>query len=164
MKPEIVIKFKSESAVKTVNQGKLFSKLLKPKDVVLLVGALGGGKTTFTQGILKGLGYHRRVLSPSFTIIRQYQLKKLTVRHVDLYRLKSKPTEELGLVEFIYQPENLVLIEWGDKLAQKLERYLRVEFSYLGQSQREIAISAFGYQPKQLKYLKKVYQDEFISN
>lgn len=148
----------SNSAVETVNFGKILAKALGEKDVVLLEGALGGGKTTFVKGVLKGLGYKHRVLSPSFTLIRQYKLRSSLIYHIDLYRLESKDIFELGLDDFLYSDKTMTLIEWGDKVIRELNRYLRIEFVFNSQRSRRIKISSKGYSQEDFKIIQKVYK------
>jgi len=88
--------------------------------VVNLSGELGAGKTTFARGFLRGLGVSGPVRSPSYTLVDIYPVAGLTVRHVDLYRLRD-PAEldTLGLREWA-RPGNLWLIEWPEKGAGHL--------------------------------------------
>jgi tRNA threonylcarbamoyladenosine biosynthesis protein TsaE len=137
--------------------GKKFSKSLKPKDIVILEGALGAGKTTFVKGILKGLGYRAKVLSPSFTLVRQYKTKHFLVYHIDLYRLEKKDTFNLGLDEFLFSENSIALIEWGDKIKEDLVGYLRVEFLFLDENKRKLVFSSQGYRGEEKK-------TEFIRN
>jgi len=151
-------KIKSNSASQTIDFGKLFSKVLGGGDVVVLEGALGGGKTTFTKGVLTGLGYKKRVLSPSFTLLRQYDLKKLSVYHLDLYRLEFSDIFDLGIDDFLYSEGIITLIEWGNKMKQELEKYIKIEFVFSGESIRNVKFSAKGYPDKVLETIKKTYK------
>ncbi|MBP7088835.1 MAG: tRNA (adenosine(37)-N6)-threonylcarbamoyltransferase complex ATPase subunit type 1 TsaE [Candidatus Omnitrophica bacterium] len=153
-----MLELTSNSAIETVNLGKILAKVLKEKDVVLLEGALGGGKTTFAKGVLKGLGYRHRVLSPSFTLIRQYKLRSLLVYHIDLYRLESKDIFELGLDDFLSAAKTMTLIEWGNKIARELNKYLRVEFAFKSRESRRIRIFAKGYSQEDFNMVKKAYK------
>ena len=141
---------KSESAKKTIKFGQRFSSLLLSEDVIILEGALGGGKTTFTQGVLKGLGSTQRVLSPTFTLLRQYQAKRFLVNHLDLYRLDLKDTFDLGLEDILYLSKSITLIEWGDRIKQELDKYIKIEFLYLGQNIRKLSFSLKGYDKSRL--------------
>jgi tRNA threonylcarbamoyladenosine biosynthesis protein TsaE len=92
----------------------------KTAKVISLIGDLGAGKTTFSQGFLKELGIARRIISPTFLIVRPYKLSTVysplsTVYHIDCYRL-NKPEEllALGFKEIIGDPKNIVLIEWPE--------------------------------------------------
>lgn len=160
MKANWKIKLNSSSAAETKTFGKLLAKVLGSGDLVILVGALGGGKTTFTKGILKGLGYRRRVLSPSFTLVRQYPVKNLLIHHVDLYRLDERGTFSLGIEDFIYKKGNIAIVEWGDKIKQILDQYIAVKFSYCGENKRKLSVSVVGYPKQRLKSIK----DELISS
>ena len=153
-----MFRLKSNSANQTINFGKLFSKLLGGGDVVILEGALGGGKTTFTKGILAGLGYKRRVRSPSFTLLRQYDLKKVSVYHLDLYRLEFSDIFDLGIDDFLYSEEIITLIEWGSKIKESLDKYIKVEFAFSGENIRNIKFSAKGYPKKRLETIRKAYK------
>jgi len=153
-----MFKLKSTSANQTVNFGKLFSKVLKGSDVIVLEGALGGGKTTFTRGILAGLGYKKRVLSPSFTLIRQYDLKNLSIYHLDLYRLEFRDIFDLGIDDFLYSEGTVTLIEWGNKIRNELDKYIKVEFVFSGENIRNIKFSVKGYPEKVLEALGKIYK------
>ncbi len=103
--------------------------LSKHAKVIALVGDLGAGKTTFTQGFLKQLGVKRRIISPTFLIIRPYQLRitnYASAFHIDCYRL-HKPQEllALGLKDLLKKPEHVVLIEWPELVKKYLPRDTR---------------------------------------
>ncbi len=85
--------------------------------IFALTGDLGTGKTTFIQGFLKALGIRRKITSPTFVLIKNYKL----AYHVDCYRIK-KPSEllKLGLKEILDNPQNIVLIEWAEKIKRIL--------------------------------------------
>ena len=83
-------------------------------DVLLLVGDLGTGKTTLTQGILWGLGGTEYARSPTFVLVNEYPAR-LTMYHMDLYRLNSiEEIEDLGLDDYLYG-NDLCVVEWADK-------------------------------------------------
>jgi tRNA threonylcarbamoyladenosine biosynthesis protein TsaE len=134
-------KFITHSAKETIALGKQFAKLLKEKDIVILEGALGGGKTTFVKGILRAFNLRAKVLSPSFTLERRYRAKNFNIYHIDLYRLKSVDFFSLGLEEYFYQPKTIVLIEWGQKIEASLTHYIKAEFSFVNKNSRKINFS-----------------------
>lgn len=113
--------------------------------VIGLVGELGSGKTTFAQGFAKGLGIKESVLSPTFVLIKHYALKKLfkTFIHVDCYRLDDpKELVPLGWHDLVTNPENLILIEWADRVTSILpSRLVTLFFRYLDETTRIIAIA-----------------------
>ncbi len=93
---------------------------------VALVGELGVGKTTFTQGFAKALGIQHRMVSPTFLIFRNYPLGKGGFGeffHVDVYRIHdAKELASLGFKKILGNPENIVLIEWADKIRRILPK------------------------------------------
>ena len=109
--------------------GRALSKTLQPGDVVSLTGDLGAGKTTFVQGMARGLGVEEPVVSPTFTLVREYR-GTMPIYHLDVYRLdRIQDVLDLGFEEMI-GPEALVFIEWGDAIETILpESYLQVELS-----------------------------------
>lgn len=112
--------------------------------VVALIGDLGSGKTTFTQGFAQALGIHEKITSPTFTLIRQHQLphSDRTLYHLDLYRLEAVNPTELGLLDLFTQTEDIVLIEWAEKLADQLPKEaLVIKFKHLSKDRREIELA-----------------------
>jgi tRNA threonylcarbamoyladenosine biosynthesis protein TsaE len=92
--------------------------------IYCLYGDLGSGKTTFTQGFAKGLGITTRLLSPTFIIVRRYDLpKNIFFYHIDLYRLNSTgQMKGIGLEEIFTGPEAIVVIEWAERLGDLLPK------------------------------------------
>jgi tRNA threonylcarbamoyladenosine biosynthesis protein TsaE len=93
--------------------------------VICFFGDLGSGKTTFIQGFAKALGIHRRLLSPTFIIVRRYPIPESDslLYHVDLYRTKtSYDIENLGFAEILEDPGSYVCIEWAEKLGSLLPK------------------------------------------
>jgi len=94
--------------------------------VIALVGNLGAGKTTFTQGFLKALGVKRRIISPTFLIIRPYDIKAgeyTRAFHMDCYRLNNSiELLSLGLRDILKDPQNIVLIEWPELIKKELPK------------------------------------------
>lgn len=142
----------SESEAQTKALGRRFSKILKKGDIVLLEGQLGGGKTTFIKGLAKGFGYLGHVLSPSFTLAREYRVKKTNIYHLDLYRLKQSDLSSIDIEDYLYDQQGVCLVEWGKKLEFFLERYLKVSFIFLGINKRKLLISQKGYSQSKLKF------------
>lgn len=102
------------SAAETEAVGERLARLLRPGDLLLLVGDLGAGKTTFVRGLARGLGVEGGVQSPTFQLLRIHPGRP-PLAHVDLYRLqKSAELDDLGLDELL--DEGVVVVEWGDRL------------------------------------------------
>ncbi len=115
--------------------------------VLCLYGELGSGKTTFTQGFAKGLGITHRLLSPTFIIVRRYQLPKNSsgfLYHLDLYRLQlDSELEELGLSEMFADSESFVVIEWAEKLTKNLpEKRMDISFTVDEQGRHRITLKS----------------------
>ncbi len=110
------IKIRTDSEGETRRFGRWFSQFLQPKDVVCLTGQLGAGKTVFSKGIGDGLEVSEEVKSPSFTIVNEYD-GRLSLYHIDLYRLRSEDFFGLGLDEYLYK-NGVVIIEWADKVEE----------------------------------------------
>ena len=116
------MKLSTKNHKETLAFGEKLGRCLKAGDIVLLFGDLGAGKTTLTQGICLGIGMDNAeyVNSPTFTLINLYQ-GTLLVNHIDLYRLDSfSEIEALGLEESLFS-HSVSIIEWAEKLFQKVE-------------------------------------------
>ena len=107
-----------------------FAKTLNKGGIICLYGDLGSGKTTFVQGLARGLGIKNRIISPTFVIIRSHRLKVGMFYHIDLYRTEvEKDIENLGLEEIMNDPQNIIAIEWAEKLKDYLpEKRIDIEF------------------------------------
>lgn len=99
----------------TLALGHRLAPALDPPLVVFLRGDLGAGKTTLARGVLRALGYAGRVKSPTYTLVESYDLDRVTVHHLDLYRL-GDPSEldALGIREML-DPTAIMLIEWPER-------------------------------------------------
>ncbi len=132
--------FITKSYSETQKLGYSFAKVLKKGDVICLYGELGSGKTTFIQGLAKGLGIKNRIISPTFIMVRNYKLKALNFYHLDLYRAEGKEAiEGLGINEITNNMNNIVAIEWAEKLESYLpEKRIDIKFYYQGGNARKI--------------------------
>lgn len=117
-----------KSADQTMAIGQKLAQYLKPRDLILLDGDLGAGKTTFTKGLAKGLGIDRPIKSPTFTIIREYQDGRIPLYHMDVYRLEEGGADDLGLEEY-FNGDGVNVVEWSKFVADELpNQYLRIIF------------------------------------
>ncbi|MBI4096407.1 MAG: tRNA (adenosine(37)-N6)-threonylcarbamoyltransferase complex ATPase subunit type 1 TsaE [Candidatus Levybacteria bacterium] len=113
--------------------------------IIALYGDLGSGKTTFVQGIAKGLGIKKRIISPTFIMVRSYKLGVVSFYHIDLYRVESeKDIEGLGIEEIINNRNNIVVIEWAEKMGRLLPKNrIDVRFEYVAENRRLIIIKRY---------------------
>ncbi|OGC30619.1 tRNA (adenosine(37)-N6)-threonylcarbamoyltransferase complex ATPase subunit type 1 TsaE [candidate division WOR-1 bacterium RIFOXYB2_FULL_48_7] len=135
-------KFTTKSADETVALGEKIGAFLLPNQLIALSGPLGAGKTTFIQGIARGLGVADYVTSPTFIIINEYQ-GRLPLYHVDLYRLEDPAAIiELGLEEY-FDRGGVCLIEWAERLGQLLpERAQTIDLQIVDENERTICVSS----------------------
>ena len=108
------------------------ASLCEPGDLLVLAGEMGAGKTAFAQGFARGLGIAETVTSPTFTIVREYQGERLSLHHLDVYRLDQlREVPELGVGEMLDE-DAVMLVEWGDAVLPALgDQYLEVRISFL---------------------------------
>jgi tRNA threonylcarbamoyladenosine biosynthesis protein TsaE len=120
--------------VKTAELAKNLSKILKKGDVVFFYGEIGVGKTTFIRHLINCLQINNHlnqteVTSPTFNIVNEYDVGIFTIQHYDLYRLKnSDEAKNIGLFE--NQKEILTLIEWPEKIDNKIDNKIGLFFEY----------------------------------
>lgn len=113
--------------------------------VIGLVGDLGGGKTTFTQGFARGLGVKGRVLSPTFVLLKRFPLRGASFKnfiHIDAYRVESsREIAALGWKEFAADEKNIILVEWADKIKKLLPKNtIFVYFEHVDDTIRNITV------------------------
>ena len=134
----------------TFNLSKKIGKLLSKGDVIFLYGEIGVGKTTFVRGLINNLEVEKgmvesQILSPTFNIVFDYEIKKLKIMHYDLYRLKnSTGINELGIFDEI--EDHITLIEWPELIEKKPKNRIEMFFGYLdeGLKKRNLKIKGYG--------------------
>lgn len=142
----------SRSPEETRGIAEKLGKFLDGGEVLLLNGAPGAGKTTFTQGLARGLGITQTVNSPTFTIVKEYE-GRLPLYHVDAYRLEDE-TEELGLEEY-FEGEGVTVVEWAERIAVQLPaEFLEIHILPKGERERLLTFKPCGARYEQL--LKEV--------
>lgn len=121
--------------------GEQLAKRLTPPAIIALTAPLGGGKTVFIRGLARGLGIKERVISPTFVSERIYRVpgKRHRFYHYDLYRIEP---DDLLIDEILENAkDNVVAIEWGEKMKKRLPKWAqRVEIKLKSNDQREISI------------------------
>jgi len=136
--------------------GKRFANVLDAGDLVILMGPLGAGKTTFTRGVGSSLGVEGNVSSPTFVIARTHKRtdgSEAPLVHVDAYRLGSP--QELDDLDIPFE-KSIVLVEWGKGLTEGIsENWIEIEFErdHSGQSEdRQVKIVGFGERWKDVSF------------
>src|SRR4030042_2839716 len=118
------LEYLSKSAAQTQKlAGEVLKETLSIKKrkngiVLALEGELGGGKTTFVQGLASGLGVKEKITSPTFVIIKEYQtIKNFSLVHIDLYRITNfSEAKTAGIEDYLGKPGKVCVIEWGEKI------------------------------------------------
>lgn len=129
----------TKKAIDTVKLGQRFAKKLRGGDVLVLIGDLGSGKTTFVKGLAKGLGVKNNITSPTFVLFKVYKTHQGIIKqlvHADCYRLPGKEFSQIGLDDYLNDQHTVTAIEWGEKLP-KLPRGTTKIFFYSGQKRNE---------------------------
>ncbi|MGH7496785.1 MAG: tRNA (adenosine(37)-N6)-threonylcarbamoyltransferase complex ATPase subunit type 1 TsaE [bacterium] len=111
-----ILHLRSDSAEETRGLATKLAGLLEQRQIVLLFGNLGSGKTTFVKGICAALGVPDKVTSPTFTIMHLYRGAEITIYHFDFYRLESwRDIAALGVEEY-FDGDGICLIEWPERV------------------------------------------------
>ena len=137
----------SHSPADTEALGEKFGRMAQHGWVIALSGDLGAGKTQFVKGVARGLNTSARVHSPTFTLVAEYDGGRLTLFHLDLYRLET-PEQILsaGLEEFL-QPDGVAVIEWAERMpatALSMTGRKQVQIEILNETDRKIIYDDFG--------------------
>jgi len=133
----------SHSEDDTASAGERLGRSLQAGDVVLLYGDLGAGKTAFVRGLARGIGAPPDdVSSPTFTLIQEYS-GRLTLYHVDLYRLEPREVDDLGLDELV-AGEGVVAIEWAERWTGRPDGVIEVRIEDAGGDQRRLTVRTSG--------------------
>lgn len=137
--------FTTNSTEETIEVAKEFGKTLLLNEKILLYGELGSGKTTFIKGVAKGLNIkdYDEVVSPSFVIIRQYKIDSKSLFHIDLYRIQDDDIFLLREVDELIRTDELILIEWAEKMKDIKFPHIKVNLEYINENSRKIKISYF---------------------
>ena len=148
------------SEEETIQFGKEFVKKLAGGEVIALTGDLGSGKTTFTQGLAKGLGIKDNITSPTFVVLKEYIIPKNSIHpfvhssirpvfvHIDAYRVNSiDDIKSAGIEDFLNRKDVIMVIEWAEKIKEILPKnIININFksvypeSNRGENIREIKI------------------------
>ena len=110
------------------------------RDVILITGEVGTGKTTLIKEYCKLIGVEEIVNSPTYTLINEYQNKSSKIVHMDLYRVEDvKEINELGLFEYL--DKNIVIIEWPEIILKMIDvKYSLINITFINEKERKLSI------------------------
>ena len=114
----------------TANLAEIVASHCRPRDMILLAGEMGAGKTTFTQSFGRALGITEPITSPTFNLLHNYGTGRMALHHADLYRLeRTGELTDLGLDE-LQDSGGVVIVEWGDIVGEDLGDALIIRISH----------------------------------
>jgi tRNA threonylcarbamoyladenosine biosynthesis protein TsaE len=136
-----VATFISNSPPETEAIGRQLAQDVDAGSVLALKGELGSGKTSFTKGLVAGIGSSAAVTSPTFAIAHEYQGGRLPVYHFDFFRLENREAvARLGLDDYFFG-DGLSVIEWADRFPELVPEQARwISFKIKSECQRAIAL------------------------
>jgi tRNA threonylcarbamoyladenosine biosynthesis protein TsaE len=133
---------RSISADDTERIGKILAGLLKAPEVIELRSDLGGGKTTFTKGLVRGFGSNDKVGSPTFTLNKIYKADHLEIHHFDFYRLDEPGVVSDQLKESLQNPDVITIVEWADIVkGVLLDERITIEFKPVADNEDERVVT-----------------------
>ena len=134
--------FRSSSSEETFNFAKKFAQSIDYGSIILLKGDLGSGKTTFSKGFSKGLGFDDVILSPTYPILNEYNSNDKSLYHFDLYRLKSMVEFlEIGGLEYLNSHKAITLVEWPELIENiDMVNKIEIEFEHISENERSITV------------------------
>lgn len=134
--------FRSSSSEETFNFAKKFALSVEYGSIILLKGDLGSGKTTFSKGFSKGLGFDDVILSPTYPILNEYNSNDKSLYHFDLYRLKSMVEFlEIGGLEYLNSYKAITLVEWPELIENiDMINKIEIEFEHISENERSITV------------------------
>ncbi len=148
-------KFTTLGKNQTQKLGEFLAKELQGGEIICLSGDLGSGKTTFAQGLLKGLKIKGPYTSPTFVVMKHYKKKfpttqcqssdkpkPLNIYHIDAYRIKNNDLLDLGWEEFSEEKNSIIIIEWAERIKKIIpQNAIWIKFSWINENERELEFS-----------------------
>ena len=134
------MEFITNAPAETEAIGEKLGQILPAGTVIAYEGDLGAGKTAFTRGLARGLGYHDPVTSPTYTIVNEYLGGRLPLFHFDMYRLRSADDLfDIGWEDYLDR-NGICAVEWSENVADALENALVVRIEKIGDESRRITV------------------------
>jgi len=136
-----MIRLTAHSTDDTRGIAQAIAKLVRASDMIVLIGEMGSGKTTFSQYFAEALGVAEPVTSPTFNLLHNYAGSRLKLHHADLYRLeRTGELDDLGLIE-LQEAGGVMLVEWGDVVGDALGTGLVVKLAALENADTEDSVT-----------------------
>jgi tRNA threonylcarbamoyladenosine biosynthesis protein TsaE len=133
------VKYSLGSLADTQRFAEIIAGHVRPRDMIVLAGEMGTGKTTFTQGFGRALGITDLITSPTFNLLHNYGSGRMALHHADLYRLeRTGELEDLGLDE-LQDSGGVIAVEWGDIVGDELGDALVLRFEHIDQAKSDAA-------------------------
>jgi tRNA threonylcarbamoyladenosine biosynthesis protein TsaE len=145
-KKKITINNLAETKKKAEKIAQRILRVKNQKTIILaLTGELGSGKTSFVQGLARGLGLKEKILSPTFVLLKKFRIKKPGFKifyHLDCYRIESpEDLKTINLKKIINQPGNITAIEWAERITQILPpETIVITFNSIEKNKRELIV------------------------
>lgn len=134
------MEFITNSPRETEALGERLGQIVPAGTVIAYQGDLGAGKTAFTRGLARGLGYLDPVTSPTYTIVNEYLGGRLPLFHFDMYRLRSSDDLfDIGWEDYLDR-NGICAVEWSENVADALENALVVRIEKTGDESRRITL------------------------
>ena len=132
--------YETNSPEETERVGEALGRIVRPGTVIAYQGDLGAGKTAFTRGLARGLGYAEPVTRPTYTIVNEYLGGRLPLFHFDMYRLRSaEDLWDIGWEDYLDRG-GICCVEWSENVAEALENPLTISIEKLGDTTRRITL------------------------
>ena len=132
--------FLTNSPEETEAIGAALAEQLTPGTILAYRGDLGAGKTAFTRGLARGLGYAEPVTSPTYTIVNEYLGGRLPLFHFDMYRLRSSDDLwDIGWEDYLDRG-GICAVEWSENVDDAMEGAIYVTIEKTGEESRRITI------------------------
>ena len=134
------MEFITNSPAETEKVGAALGRVLEPGTILAYRGDLGAGKTAFTRGLARGLGYDEPVTSPTYTIVNEYLGGRMPLFHFDMYRLASSDDLwDIGWEDYL-ERGGVCAVEWSENVDDAMENAIWVTIHKTGETSRRIEI------------------------
>jgi len=136
---------KTSNIAQTQELARRIAHLLKGGEILFFEGPIGAGKTVMVKEIVKNFGFKKLPVSASFSLLKKYQNKNITLYHADLFRLKEGEMFNLGFEEMLEDEKAVLLIEWAEPAKNFFpSSRLEITVALLEGDRREIALKPLG--------------------